>query len=69
MFDNKLSGSLKYFLTLISITLLFCYSANAQSTLTGRVLDKATGEVVAGATVYVPELKTGDITDKTGLYK
>lgn len=42
---------------------------NAQNKLSGKITDQKTGEVIAGATVYIPELKTGAIADKTGAYK
>lgn len=55
---------------LILIFLLFSYIfLHGQNILTGRVNDKATGEVIPGATIYFPELKTGDIADKDGIYK
>ncbi len=41
----------------------------AQIKITGRITDKLTGEPVAGATVYIPELKTGTMADKDGVYK
>ena len=41
----------------------------AQIKITGRITDKLNGEPVAGATVYIPELKTGTMADKDGVYK
>ncbi len=41
----------------------------AQTILTGKVTDKKSGDPVAGATVFIPELKTGTIADKDGVYK
>ena len=41
---------------------------HAQNDLKGTITDKATGEVIAGATVYIPELKTGTIADEKGRY-
>jgi Outer membrane receptor for ferrienterochelin and colicins len=43
--------------------------AIAQNKITGKITDNITGEAVAGATVYIPELKTGTIADKEGVYK
>jgi iron complex outermembrane receptor protein len=42
---------------------------NAQGFLSGKISDKVTGEAIAGATIYFPELKIGDISDENGLYK
>ena len=33
-------------------------------TLSGKITDKATGEAVPGVYVYIPDLKTGAVTDK-----
>ena len=54
--------------SIISILLLVCYFADAQKKLSGRIFDEKSGEAVPGATVYIPELKTGDIADKNGNY-
>jgi iron complex outermembrane receptor protein len=37
--------------------------------LTGKVTDKTTGETIIGATIYIPDLKTGTITDTAGNYR
>src|SRR5450759_3960669 len=37
--------------------------------LTGKITDKLTGETIPGATVYIPELKTGTLADINGIYK
>jgi len=50
--------------------MMFTYQIiNAQNKITGKITDNITGEPVAGATVYIPELKTGTISDQNGLYK
>ena len=54
---------------IICIVILSCQFSNAQNTLSGKITDGKTGEAVAGATVYIPELKTGAIADKNGVYK
>jgi iron complex outermembrane receptor protein len=41
----------------------------AQNKITGKITDNITGEAVPGATVYIPELKTGTIADINGAYK
>ncbi len=53
------------FCLLISI----CYFASAQNKLTGKITDDKTGEVIPGATIYIPELNTGAIADKNGVYQ
>ena len=42
---------------------------NAQNKITGKITDNITGEPIPGATVYIPELKTGTIADINGVYK
>jgi iron complex outermembrane receptor protein len=46
-----------------------CYIVTAQNKLTGKITDKQTRETIAGATVFFPDLKTGDISDKDGIYR
>lgn len=41
---------------------------NAQNKLTGKIIDNKTEEAIPGATVYIPELKIGDVADKEGVY-
>lgn len=41
----------------------------SQNVLSGRVSDFRSGESLPGVTVYIPDLKTGAITDTTGLYE
>jgi iron complex outermembrane recepter protein len=38
-------------------------------TLSGKIIDKATGEIIAGAAIYLPDLKTGTVSDQEGNYK
>ena len=56
-------------LFLISIIIFIYQISYSQNKLTGKITDNITGEAVAGATVYIPELKTGTIADKDGIYK
>ena len=42
---------------------------NAQNKITGKITDEKTGEAIPGATVYIPELKTGDLADINGVYE
>jgi iron complex outermembrane recepter protein len=58
------------FLLLIYLFTLGCTShIYGQNLLTGQVTDKETGEALSGATVFLPDLKTGTTTDKDGRYK
>lgn len=40
-----------------------------KTTLSGKITDKTTGEPIPGATLYVPDLKTGAISAADGTYK
>jgi iron complex outermembrane receptor protein len=40
-----------------------------QNVLTGKITDQKTGEGIPGATIYIPDLKTGAMADKNGIYK
>lgn len=42
---------------------------NLPTTLSGKVVDKETGTVIPGATVYIPDLRNGTSSDANGLYK
>lgn len=69
----------------IVLAVLGCLSARAQSSalnsvpaeknimlnvsFTGKVTDAKTGEVLAGASVYFPDLKVGGTTNREGIYK
>ena len=60
---------MKRFSLLINILLLFTSVASfAQNELTGTITDKKTGNPVAGASVYIEDLKIGTVTNKEGLY-
>ena len=54
---------------LVIIFILCGCMAHAQRMLSGHVTDKETGESLPGATVFLPDLKSGTVTDKDGLYK
>jgi len=41
----------------------------SQATISGKVTDAQTGTPLSGATIYIPDLKTGIATDKDGNYK
>jgi iron complex outermembrane receptor protein len=58
-----------YALLLMSMGFGFTSAANAQQfTLTGKVFDRATGKVLSGASVYLPEIKKGTIANKEGVF-
>jgi iron complex outermembrane recepter protein len=51
--------------------LLFLHTATvfSQVTLTGKVTDASSGESLPGATLFIPDLKTGVAADRDGLYR
>lgn len=53
----------------ICLLILTCSLANAQNFLSGKVSDKKSGEAIAGATIYIPALKTGAMADANGAYR
>ena len=64
----------KTYLILILIVALINVSLASNSddlktTLTGKIIDKKTGESIVGATIYIPEIKTGALSDVNGVYK
>lgn len=42
---------------------------NAKTSLTGKITDQETGQAIAGATIYIPDLKTGAATDTARFYR
>lgn len=54
---------------ILIICLLISQITNAQKSLTGKITDSATGETIAGATIYIPELKTGTVSGEKGIYR
>ena len=53
----------------ICLLILSYHQASAQARLIGKITDKLTGEAIPGATIYIPELMTGAVADKTGNFK
>jgi iron complex outermembrane recepter protein len=51
------------------MTGLFPGCLTAQRSLTGKVTDKGSGEPLPGATIYIPDLKTGASSDSAGRYR
>lgn len=40
-----------------------------KTTLSGKITDKQTGELLPGVSIYIPELKTGAVSSADGMYK
>lgn len=55
-----------FFLFIFSIII---FHASAQNVLSGKITDKKTGETLPAAEIYIPDLKTGTISDANGNYK
>ena len=56
-------------LIILFIFFIQIISVKSQITLTGKVSDNKTGNAIAGATVFIPDLKSGAVTDTSGFYK
>jgi iron complex outermembrane recepter protein len=61
--NQKILTTVLLFLLLSSIT------GNGQTEISGHVIDKETGENLPGASIFLPDLKTGTSTDINGYYK
>lgn len=59
---------MKQFSILLLLLILSVPGFAAMVTLSGYLKDKANGEALIGATIYIPELKTGVITNPYGFY-
>lgn len=58
-----------FILLFITVTGNFITSGqDSNNTLSGKIIDKKTSEPLAGVTVYLPEMKTGTVTDINGNY-
>ncbi|MEI7662245.1 MAG: TonB-dependent receptor [Bacteroidota bacterium] len=57
-----------YFSACLIVAFFSSAPVYSQVTLRGKVTEKATGETLIGATVYIPDLKTGAATGKDGIY-
>ena len=44
------------------------YAINTKTSLTGQITDKKTGEPMPGVSVYLPDLKTGAVSNQSGEY-
>ena len=45
------------------------FATTGKTSLTGKITDKNTGEILTGVTIYAPDLKIGTITGPDGTYK
>lgn len=52
----------------ISGTLSAEHYVTASNSLSGKVVDKITGELLPGVSIYFPDLKAGTVTNQNGLY-
>jgi iron complex outermembrane receptor protein len=61
----------RFFARIIPGTIIFLFitASYAQITLSGKVTEKGSGEPLIGATVYIPDLKTGSSSDKDGNFR
>jgi hypothetical protein len=59
---------MKQFTAIVCLSLLTLSAFAAKVTLSGYVKDKANGEALIGATVYLPDLKIGVSTNTYGFY-
>lgn len=59
---------MKQLITILLILILSLPVLAEKVTLSGYLKDKANGEALIGATIYIPQLKTGVITNPYGFY-
>lgn len=64
----KKSYNLFAIFILLTNTLFAFNFVSGKTSLSGRVTDKVTGVTIPGATIYIPDMKTGAITDLDGKY-
>ncbi|MDE3145520.1 MAG: TonB-dependent receptor [Bacteroidota bacterium] len=50
------------------ILIFFPIIIHAQNELTGKIKDAITGKALEGVVIYIPDLKSGAISDETGFY-
>ena len=58
-------------LSFLTFAFFICFAriSFAQFTMSGRVQHREDNEAVVGATIYIPELRTGATTDVNGQYR
>lgn len=59
---------MKQLITILLLLMLSFPGLASTVTLSGYLKDKANGEALIGATIYIPDLKTGVITNPYGFY-
>jgi len=59
----------KNILISIFLYLLFFKAIYAQITISGKITDKYNNEPLPGATIFIPDLETGAVTNENGIYK
>lgn len=67
-YSENRKQTMKQFSIFILLFTLSLAGFSQTSTLSGYLKDKANGEALIGATVFIPELKTGVITNPYGFY-
>lgn len=60
-----------YVLNALLLLLVFPLSAatGQKTSLSGKITDKATGATIPGVAVYIPDMKTGAVSNAEGIYK
>ena len=59
----------KNIIVYIILFLLIFNTVRSQTTITGKITDKLNNEPLAGATIFIPDLETGTITNESGFYE
>jgi iron complex outermembrane receptor protein len=57
-----------FLIMLLSTFTTVAFSGNSKTFLTGKITDKETGLTIPGAAVYIPDMKTGAVTNAEGIY-
>lgn len=60
---------MRFFISIIALLGLYNFSLLSQNVYQGRVLDKATGEVLVGVSVYNETTQSGTTTDQSGRFQ
>ncbi len=60
---------LSLIILLITTSISAINPGGGKTSLSGKVTDKVTGEALPGVTLYIPDLKTGAVTNADGIYK
>jgi len=53
---------------LIMLVVLIYTACNSQNSMSGRIIDNSTNKTLPGASIYIPDLKTGSVSDNQGKY-